>query len=43
MAPALQKDPGPEGFGSAQIVGWRHGLLEAGADTRRGGFAHLLP
>ena len=43
MAPALQKDPGPEGFGSAQVVGWRHGVLDAGADARRGGFARLLP
>jgi gamma-glutamyltranspeptidase/glutathione hydrolase len=40
---ALQKDPGPEGFGNAQAVGWRHGILDAGADPRRSGFARLLP
>jgi gamma-glutamyltranspeptidase/glutathione hydrolase len=40
---ALERDPGPEGFGSAQVVGWRHGRLEAAADARRGGVARRLP
>ncbi len=39
---ALARDPGPEGFGSAQAVGWRAGTLEAAADDRRGGAARLL-
>jgi gamma-glutamyltranspeptidase/glutathione hydrolase len=39
---ALGRDPGPEGFGSAQAVGRRHGALEAAADARRGGAARLL-
>jgi gamma-glutamyltranspeptidase/glutathione hydrolase len=43
MPTALQKDPGPEGFGNAQAVGRPHGILDAGADARRGGFARLLP
>jgi gamma-glutamyltranspeptidase/glutathione hydrolase len=43
MPAALQKDPGPEGFGNAQAVGRPHGILDAGADARRGGFARLLP
>jgi gamma-glutamyltranspeptidase/glutathione hydrolase len=39
---ALARDPGPEGFGNAQAVGWRSGSLEAAADDRRGGSARLL-
>jgi gamma-glutamyltranspeptidase/glutathione hydrolase len=39
---ALQRDPGPEGFGNAQAVGRPNGPLEAGADHRRGGTARLL-
>jgi gamma-glutamyltranspeptidase/glutathione hydrolase len=40
---ALHRDPGPEGFGGAQAVGWHHGVLAAGADARRGGVAALVP
>jgi len=39
---ALQRDPGPEGFGNAQAVGRPNGRLEAAADHRRGGTARLL-
>lgn len=40
-AAALDRDPGPEGFGNAQAVGRPHGPLDAGADDRRGGTAWL--
>jgi gamma-glutamyltranspeptidase/glutathione hydrolase len=36
------RDPGPEGFGNAQVVGWCDGELATGADSRRGGTARLL-
>ena len=39
---ALERPPGPEGFGAAQVVGWRQGRLEAAADARRGGSATVL-
>lgn len=39
---ALEKDPGPEGFGAAQMVGWHDGELRAGADHRRGGVAVVI-
>lgn len=39
---AARRDPGPEGFGNAQVVGRRPGHLDAGADARRGGTALLL-
>jgi len=39
---ALNKNPGPEGFGAAQMIGWHEGELQAGADARRGGHAVLI-
>lgn len=39
---ALAKDPGPEGFGAAQMVGWHEGELRAGADRRREGKAVVV-
>ena len=39
---AADKDPGPEGFGAAQVVGWHNGELSAGADRRRGGSAIVV-
>ena len=39
---ALEKNPGPEGFGAAQVVAWHDGALAAGADRRRGGTAIVL-
>lgn len=39
---ALDKNPGPEGFGAAQMIGWHEGRLHAGADHRRGGSATVL-
>ena len=39
---ALDKNPGPEGFGAAQMVGWHHDELQAGADARRGGSAAVI-
>ncbi len=39
---ALDKNPGPEGFGAAQMVGWHQGRLLAGADPRRGGHATVI-
>jgi len=39
---ALTKNPGPEGFGAAQMVGWQQGVLCAGADARRGGHAVVI-
>ncbi len=39
---ALNKNPGPEGFGAAQMIGWHDGQLQAGADARRGGHAVLI-
>ncbi len=39
---ALDKNPGPEGFGAAQMVAWHQGRLLAGADGRRGGHAAVL-
>jgi len=39
---ALTKNPGPEGFGAAQMVGWQQGVLRAGADARRGGQAVVI-
>lgn len=39
---ALEKNPGPEGFGAAQVVAWHDGVLTAGADQRRGGTAVVL-
>lgn len=40
---ALERNPGPEGFGAAQVVAWHDGRLVAGADARRGGHAVALP
>lgn len=40
---ALDTNPGPEGFGAAQMVAWHHGDLLAGADGRRGGAAAVVP
>ena len=38
MFPAgLSVDPGPEGYGAAQVVGWSGGTLSGGADHRRHG------
>lgn len=34
---AANRSPGLEGFGAAQVVGWHHGVLQGGADARRGG------
>jgi gamma-glutamyltranspeptidase / glutathione hydrolase len=39
---ALAKNPGPEGFGAAQVIGWHRGQLLAGADPRRGGHAVVI-
>ena len=39
---ALNKNPGPEGFGAAQMIGWHDGELRAGADARRGGQAVVI-
>lgn len=39
---ALAKNPGPEGFGAAQMIAWYEGRLAAGADRRRGGSALVL-
>ena len=39
---ALERSPGPEGFGAAQVVGWHDGELAAGADGRRGGSAVVV-
>ncbi len=39
---ALNKNPGPEGFGAAQMIGWHDGALHAGADARRGGHAIVI-
>lgn len=39
---ALNKNPGPEGFGAAQMIGWHEGSLHAGADARRGGHAVVI-
>lgn len=39
---ALDRNPGPEGFGNAQVVGRKPGHVDAGADARRGGTAQLL-
>lgn len=39
---ALKKNPGPEGFGAAQMIGWHQGRLHAGADHRRGGHAAVI-
>lgn len=39
---ALAKNPGPEGFGAAQMIAWHDGRLAAGADQRRGGSAVVL-
>lgn len=39
---AVKRDPGPEGFGAAQVVAWHDGKLAAGADPRRGGHAVVL-
>ncbi|CAN5587421.1 gamma-glutamyltransferase family protein [soil metagenome] len=39
---ALNKNPGPEGFGAAQMIGWHDGELCAGADARRGGHAIVI-
>jgi len=39
---ALNKNPGPEGFGAAQMIGWHEGALHAGADARRGGHATVI-
>ena len=39
---ALEKNPGPEGFGAAEVVAWHDGALAAGADRRRGGTAIVL-
>lgn len=39
---ALDRNPGPEGFGAAQVVAWHDGRLAAGADARRGGAAIVL-
>ena len=39
---ALDKNPGPEGFGAAQMIGWHEGALHAGADARRGGHAVVI-
>jgi len=39
---ALERNPGPEGFGAAQVVAWHDGELAAGADPRRGGQAIVL-
>ena len=39
---ALNKNPGPEGFGAAQMIGWHEGELHAGADARRGGQAVVI-
>lgn len=38
----LAKNPGPEGFGAAQMIGWHDGELKAGADPRRGGSATVI-
>lgn len=39
---ALDRNPGPEGFGAAQLVAWHQGRLLAGADPRRGGHAAVI-
>jgi gamma-glutamyltranspeptidase / glutathione hydrolase len=42
MPEAGERPAGPEGFGGAQVVGWHDGLLQAGADARRGGHAEVV-
>jgi len=39
---ALTKNPGPEGFGAAQMIAWIDGRLSAGADGRRSGHAVVI-
>jgi gamma-glutamyltranspeptidase/glutathione hydrolase len=39
---AVDRSPGPEGFGAAQVVAWHEGELAAGADPRRGGSAVVI-
>ena len=39
---ALERAPGPEGFGAAQVVGYHDAELAAGADSRRGGSATVI-
>lgn len=39
---SLGKNPGPEGFGAAQMIAWCDGRLRAGADARRGGQAVVI-
>jgi gamma-glutamyltranspeptidase/glutathione hydrolase len=40
---AAARPAGPEGYGACQVAGWRaDGVLDAGADPRRGGMALVL-
>lgn len=42
LATGLGRDPGPEGFGNAQVVTLTGSAVVAGADQRRGGSARVL-